>query len=71
MVRFFYNLIFYIYRPFLDNIVVKGPNIDYKRENLFNYLGVYQYIIEYIKNLNDILYNTKLTRGAINTIKSK
>jgi hypothetical protein len=52
-------------------MVVKGLDIDYKEEELFNYLGVYWYIVEYIKNLNNILYNTKLTRGTINTIKFK
>jgi hypothetical protein len=71
MVRLFYNFIFYIYRPFLDNIVVKGLNIDYKGEELFNYLEIHRYIVKYIKNFNNILYNTKLTKGAINVIKSK
>jgi hypothetical protein len=71
MIRLFYNLIPYIYRPFLDNIIVKGLNIDYREEELFNYLKVYQYIIKYIKNLDNILYNTELIRDTINTIKSK
>jgi hypothetical protein len=52
-------------------MAVKSLNIDYREEKLSNYLEVYWYIIEYIKNLNDILYNIKLARGAINAIKSK
>jgi hypothetical protein len=71
MVRLFYDLILYIYRFFLDNIAIKGLDIDYRGEKLSNYLEIYRYIIEYIKNLNDILYNTKLAKGAINAIKSK
>jgi hypothetical protein len=41
MVRLFYDLIFYIYRSFLDNMAVKGLDIDYKGKKLFNYLKVY------------------------------
>jgi hypothetical protein len=36
---------------------------------LFNYSRIYRYIIKYIKNLNNILYNTKLIEGSINAIK--
>jgi hypothetical protein len=69
MVRLLYNLIPIIYRPFLDNVAIRGPNIDYNNKEIPNLPKVRRYIVEYIKNLNNILYNLKLTSAAINTRK--
>jgi hypothetical protein len=64
-----YNLIPIIYRPFLDNIAIRGPDIDYNNEKIPNLPGVRRYIAKYIKNLDNILYNLKLAGAAINARK--
>jgi hypothetical protein len=58
-----------IYRPFLDDIAIRGPNIDYNNKEIPNLPRVRRYIVEYIKNLNNILYNIELASIAINTYK--
>jgi hypothetical protein len=58
-----------IYRPFLDNVVVRGPDTDYDNEEIPNLPRVRRYVVEYIKNLNDVLYNLELASMAINTCK--
>ena len=60
-----------IYRSFLDNIAIRGPNIDYKNKEISNLPGIRKYVAEYIKNLNNILYNAKLAGAAINACKLK
>ena len=71
MVRLLYNLIPLIYRPFLDNIAIRGPDIDYNNKKIPNLPGVRRYIAEYIKNLNNVFYNLKLANAAINACKLK
>ena len=71
MVRLLYNLIPLIYRPFLDNMAIRGPDTDYNNEEIPNLPGVKKYIAEYIKNLDNVLYNLKLADAAINAYKSK
>jgi hypothetical protein len=58
-----------IYRPFLDDVAVRGPDIDYDNEEIPNLPRVRKYVVEYIKNLDDILYNLELAGMAINTYK--
>lgn len=69
MVWLFYDLIFIVCRPFLDDIVVKGLDLDYDGEEILKLLGVRKFIAKYIKNLDDVLYNYKLTGGVINAYK--
>ena len=64
-----YNLIFLIYRSFLDNIAIRGSNINYNNKKIPNLLRVRRYIAEYIKNLNNIFYNVELAGAAINARK--
>ena len=69
--RLLYNLIPLIYRPFLDNIAIRGPNIDYNNREIPNLPRVRKYMAKYIKNLNNILYNIELADVTINARKSK
>ena len=64
-----YNLIPLIYRSFLDNVAIRGPDINYNNEEILNLPRVRRYMAEYIKNLNNILYNLELTNTAINAYK--
>ena len=66
-----YNLIPIIYKSFLDNIAIKDSNTNYNNEKIPNLPNIKRYIAKYIKNLNNILYNTKLASAAINAHKSK
>jgi len=70
IVRLLYDLIPLIYRSFLDNIAVRGPNIDYNNKEISNLPGIKRYVAKYIKNLNNVLYNAELAGAAINTYKS-
>lgn len=67
IIRIFYNLILFICYLFLNNINIKGLNINYNKKKVFNLLRIRLYITKYIKNLNNILYNIKLTKAVINT----
>ena len=64
-----YDLIFLICRSFLDNIAVRGFNINYNNEEILDLPGVRRYMAEYIKNFNDIFYNLELVDAAINACK--
>ena len=64
-----YDLISLICRSFLDNIAVRGPNIDYNNKEIPNLPGVRKYMAEYIKNFNDVFYNIELAGVAINACK--
>ena len=67
--RLLYNLIPLIYKPFLDNVAIRDPDIDYNNKKISNLPGVRRYIAEYIKNLNNIFYNLELANAAINACK--
>ena len=69
IVRLFYDLILHIYCPFLDNIAVKGSDLDYSSEEVLDLPKIRKFIADYIKNLNNTLFNTKLARAVINAIK--
>ena len=69
MVWLLYNLISLICRSFLDNIAIRGPNIDYNNKEIPNLPEVRRYMAKYIKNLNNIFYNIKLAGTTINTRK--
>jgi len=69
--RLLYNLIPLIYKPFLDNVAIRDPDIDYNNKKISNLPGVRRYMVEYIKNLNNILYNIELASAAINVRKLK
>ena len=71
MVWLLYNLILLICRPFLDNIAVRGPDMDYDNKEIPDLPGVRRYVVEYIKNLNDVFYNVELAGAAINACKLK
>ena len=71
MVQLLYNLIPLICRPFLDNIAIRGPDINYDNKEIPNLPRVKRYVAKYIKNLNNILYNIKLANTAINARKLK
>jgi hypothetical protein len=71
IVRLLYNLISLICRPFLDNVAIKGPDIDYDNKEISYLPGIKRYIAEYIKNLDNILYNAELAGAAINAWKSE
>jgi hypothetical protein len=43
--------------------------MDYDNKEIPNLLRVRRYIIEYIKNLNNVLYNLELASVVINTCK--
>jgi hypothetical protein len=69
IVRLLYDLISTICRPFLDNIAIRGPNTNYDNKEISNLPSIKRYVAEYIKNLNNVLYNTELAGAAINTYK--
>jgi hypothetical protein len=69
MVWLLYNLIPIICRSFLDDVAIKGLNIDYNNKEILDLLRVRRYIVEYIKNFNNVFYNLKLVSVAINTYK--
>jgi len=69
MVWLLYDLIFLIYRPFLDNVAIRGPDMDYNNKKIPNLPGVRRYMAEYIKNFDDIFYNAELAGAAINACK--
>jgi hypothetical protein len=69
MVQLLYDLISIIYKPFLDNVAIRGPDIDYNNKEILNLPRVRRYIVEYIKNLNNVFYNLKLASIAINIYK--
>jgi len=71
MVWLLYDLIPLIYRSFLDNVAIRGPDMDYDNEEIPNLPGVRRYVAEYIKNLNDVFYNIELAGTAINVRKSE
>jgi hypothetical protein len=71
MVWLLYDLISLIYRPFLDNVAIRGPDINYNNKEISNLPRVRRYIVKYIKNFNNILYNVELASTAINTCKLK
>ena len=52
-------------------MAIRGPDIDYNNEEIPNLPRVRRYMAEYIKNLDNILYNAELASAAINTYKSK
>ena len=54
--------------PFLDNIIVKGPQTVYNREE--SLLGIYRYILKYIIWLNRVLIDLKRARYTILGTKS-
>ena len=60
--------ILYYALPFLDNIIVKGPQTVYNREE--NLLGVYRYILEYIIQLDRVLIDLERARYTILGAKS-
>ena len=66
-----YNLIPLICRLFLDNVAIRGLNIDYNNKEISNLPKIKKYLAKYIKNLNNIFYNIKLAGAAINTYKLK
>jgi len=68
-VRLLYNLIPLIYRPFLNNIAIRGLDIDYNNKEISDLPEIRKYIAEYIKNLNNVFYNIKLAGAAINVCK--
>jgi hypothetical protein len=69
MVWLLYDLIPIICRPFLDDVAVRGPDMDYDNEEIPDLPGVRRYVVEYIKNLDDVLYNLELASIAINACK--
>jgi len=71
IVQLLYDLIPLICRPFLDNMAIRGPDIDYNNEEISNLPKVKRYMAKYIKNLNNVLYNLKLANTAINACKLK
>ena len=60
--------ILYYTLPFLDNIIVKGLQIVYNREE--SLLGVYRYILEYIIQLDRVLIDLEQARYIILGAKS-
>ena len=60
--------ILYYALPFLDNIIVKGPQIIYSREE--SLLGVRRYIIEHIIQLDGVLIDLERARYIILGAKS-
>jgi len=70
MVWLLYDLIPLIYRLFLNNIAIRGPNIDYNNKEILNLPGIKRYLAKYIKNLNNVFYNIELASAAINAYKS-
>jgi hypothetical protein len=51
------DLIYYVCRPFVDNIVVKDPKTDYGGEEAA--LGIRRFVLEHIINLNRTLADLK------------
>jgi hypothetical protein len=57
------DLFLYIAMPFLNNIRVKGPYIDYvSKETL---LGIRRFVFKHILNLNKTLNRVKRARAYI------
>ena len=54
--------------PFLDNIIVKGPQTVYNGEESF--LSVYRYILEHIIWLDRVLADLEQARYIILGVKS-
>ena len=57
-----------VYKPYLNNITIQRPTIDYRGEEVI--LGIRQFITEYLKNIDEALYNIKLARGMVSALKS-
>ncbi|KAK1778526.1 hypothetical protein QBC45DRAFT_328143, partial [Copromyces sp. CBS 386.78] len=55
--------------PYFNNIYIKGPRIDYNREEI-NIKGVRKYVLEYLINIDKILFNVELAGGIIVITKS-
>ena len=53
--------------PFIDNITVGGPKIDYRGEEAL--LGVRRFVLEYIMQLNDVLTNIKRANATVSSKK--
>lgn len=54
-------------KPFLDNIEIKGPKTIYNNKKLV--LGIRQYVVEHIQNLDKILIDLK--QAGITIAKAK
>lgn len=69
MVRTFYNLIPTVCRPFMDDICVKGPTTTYDEEETLP--GVRRYVLEHLKNLDQVLLACELAGLTIASEKSQ
>lgn len=52
-------------RPYINNIIVDGPKIDYRQTEYTELSRVRRYILEYIRNLNKILLTIEYTRATV------
>lgn len=57
----------YIYRPFLDDIAIKGPKTRYNDKEVE--LGLRRYVVKYIKNLDEVLYDLERANITIYGLK--
>ncbi|KAK1778548.1 hypothetical protein QBC45DRAFT_328126, partial [Copromyces sp. CBS 386.78] len=55
--------------PYFNNIYIKSPRINYNREEI-NIKGIRKYILEYLINIDKILFNIKLIKRTIVITKS-
>ena len=56
-------------RIFLDDFTIKGPNINYNKEEIK--YNIYHYMIKYFQNINKVLINCKLVGIIVLVVKSK
>ena len=57
------------YNPFINNISIKGLKIDYDKEEILP--SIYRFILKYIQNLNEVLYNIERVGITISREKSQ
>ncbi|KAK1774273.1 hypothetical protein QBC45DRAFT_338019, partial [Copromyces sp. CBS 386.78] len=55
--------------PYFNNIYIKSFRTNYDREEI-NIKGIKKYVLEYLININKILFNIKLSGGIIVITKS-
>jgi len=69
MVQILEDLISNVCHMFLNNIAVKEPQTDYNSEEVL--MGVHQYILKTIQNLDKIFINIKCTDRSVSDEKSQ
>ena len=68
-VRILKDLIPDVCRAFLDDFAIKGPSINYNKEEVK--YSICRYIIKYLQNIDKVLVNCELVGVTVSVIKSK